>query len=155
MNPFALGVIVFGLLWMLGFGYAHYRAASKARASESWPSAAGKLTRAQIVVEESNNSDGGTNTWYNPVVNYAYRVAGRELTGSRLRFGNVRSTSRKKAEAALAPYAEGSMISVRYNPEKPQECVLESRKPAATYLIFTIVGFPILTLGAYLAAVAP
>lgn len=154
MNPVGLGVVLFGILWMLGFGYAHYRAASKASASETWPTASGKLLRAQIVIEESSSSE-GTTTWYNPVVSYAYSVAGRQLTGSRLRFGNVRSTIRKRSEAALAPYAAGGVVSVRYNPEKPEECVLESHAPAATYLIFTFVGIPILALGVWLMAVAP
>ena len=107
MNPVGLGRCRFGILWVLGFGYAHYRAAGKAKASETWPTAAGKMVACQVVVEESDDREGGTTTWYNPVVNYAYSVAGRELQGSRLRFGNVRSASRKKAEAALAPYPAG------------------------------------------------
>ena len=155
MNPVGLGVVLVGLIWIFGFGYFHYRAASKARASESWPSAAGRILRAQIVVEESSNTEGGTTTWYNPLVNYTYAVAGRELEGKRLRFGNVRSTIRKRSEAALAPYAAGAPVSVRYNHEKPEECVLESHKPAATYLILAFPGIPILIFGAWVIAVAP
>ncbi|HEY1606606.1 MAG TPA: DUF3592 domain-containing protein [Allosphingosinicella sp.] len=154
MNPIGLGVILVGLLWVLGFGYVHYRAAGKARASESWPSAPGKVLRAEILVEESSSSEGGTTTWYNPAVAYSYKVAERELEGKRLRFGNVRGTSRKRAEAVLAPYAQGATIDVRYNPEKPEECVLESHKPAATALILTAAGIPILVLGIWLVAVA-
>ncbi len=155
MNPIGLGVILFGLLWVLGFGFVHYRAASKARASESWPSAPGKLLRAEILVEQSSSSEGGTTTWYNPMVAYSYKVTGRELAGKRLRFGNVRSTIRKRAEETLAPYAAGRTVSVRYNPERPEDCVLESHKPAAAPLIMAVAGIPILVLGAWLVAVAP
>jgi hypothetical protein len=154
MNPVGLGVALFGLLWVLGFGYAHYRAASKARASETWPTASGKVLSCEVVVEESTDRQEGTTTWYNPVVRYAYSVAGRDLQGSRLRFGNVRSASRKKAEAALASYPAGGTISVRYNPEKPDECVLESRKPGPTYLLMAAIGIFVFALGAYLAVVA-
>ena len=94
MNPVGLAVAAFGILWLLGFGYAHYRAASKAKASETWPVAQGKMVDCQVVEEESTDREGGTTTWYNPVVNYSYSVAGRDLQGSRLRFGNVRSSSR-------------------------------------------------------------
>jgi len=155
MNPIGLGVILVGLLWIFGFGFFHVRAASKARASESWPSAAGRMLRAQILVEESSNSEGSSTTWYNPAVSYSYKVAGRELQGSRLRFGNARSTVRRKAEESLAPYSDGRTVSVRYNPDRPEECVLESRKPAATYLIMAVAGIPILIFGLWVIAVAP
>lgn len=155
MNPMGLVVVLIGLLWVFGFGFFHVRATGKARASESWPSAAGRMLRARILVEESSNSEGGSTIWYNPAVSYAYTVAGRELQGSRLRFGNARSTIRRKAEESLAPYAEGGAVSVRYNPDRPEECVLESRKPAATYLIMAIAGIPILVFGLWVIAVAP
>ena len=154
MNPVGLAVAAFGILWMLGFGYAHYRFASKAKASETWPTAQGKVLDCQVVVEESQDREGGATTWYNPVVTYAYSVAGRDLQGNRLRFGNARSSSRKKAEACLAPYSAGGTLSVRYNPEKPEECVLESRKPGPLYLIMAAIGIFIFALGAYLAVVA-
>jgi hypothetical protein len=154
MNPVGLAIAAFGILWLLGFGYIHYRAASKAKASETWPTASGKMLGCQVVEEERTTGEGGTTTWYNPVVNYAYSVAGRDLQGSRLRFGNIRSTSRKKAEACLAPYPSGGTISVRYNPEKPEECVLESHKPAPIYLIMALGGILILALGVYLAVKA-
>jgi hypothetical protein len=154
MNPVGLAVAAFGILWVLGFGYIHYRAASKAKASETWPIASGKVLGCEVVVEESTDRESGTTTWYNPVVNYAYSVAGRDLQGNRLRFGNVRSSSRKKAEAALAPYPAGGALSVRYNPERPEECVLESRKPGPTYLIMAAIGIFVFALGSYLAVIA-
>jgi hypothetical protein len=154
MNPVGLGIFLVGVLWVLGFGYAHYRAASKAKASEGWPTASGKIAGCQILVEESTDNDGNSTTWYNPVVSYAYSAAGRELQGSRIRFGNIRSTSRKNAEAALAPYPAESAVTVRYNPEKPEECVLETRKPGPVYLIVSLVGLLFVGLGLWLAVSA-
>jgi len=149
METVALGLIVLGLVWAGGFGYAHHRAASKAKASETWPVVPGKVLSTEVRVEESNDNDGGSTTWYNPIVEYAYSVAGAEHQGRRLRFGNPRSASRKKADAAIAPYSAGATVPVRYNPEDPKECVLETRKPSPIYLIMALFGLPFVGFGLY------
>src|SRR5205085_5235366 len=152
MEPVAVGLILFGLLWMAAFGFAHFRAVGKAKAAESWPVCQGRVVSSEVVVEESTDREGGTSTWYNPVVTYAYNAGGGELTGHRLRFGNYRSASRKKAEAALAPYSAGGTPMVRYNPEKPQECVLETKKPGPLYLVMAAFGLLFVVMGAFWAA---
>jgi hypothetical protein len=135
-----LAFILLGLAWTAGFAFAHFRAAGKAKAAESWPSTLGRVVSCEVRIEESRDRHGGTTTWYNPVVTYSYTAAGRQLQGTRLRFGNPRSGSRKKADAAIAPYAVGSSPAVRYNPERPEECVLETRKPSPVYLIMAVFG---------------
>src|SRR5688572_10449999 len=141
MEYVGFGMVALGILWVAGFGYAHFRAAGKAKSAESWPTAPGQVISSEVVEEESTDREGGTSTWYNPVVTYAYSAGGRELTGRRLRFGNYRSAGRRKAEAALAPYPAGATPSVRYNPENPEECVLETTKPGPIYLIMALFGF--------------
>ena len=141
MEYVGLGLLALGILWVAGFGYAHFRAVGKAKAAESWPTAAGRVISSEVVEEESRDREGGTSTWYNPVVAYAYSAGGRELTGRRLRFGNYRSASRKKAQAALAPYPVGAAPAVRYNPADPAECVLETSKPGPLYLVMALFGF--------------
>lgn len=140
MEYVGIGLVLFGLIWSLGFGYAHRRAVGKAKAAESWPSAAGRIVSSEVVEEESTDREGHSSTWYNPVATYVYSVGGRELTGRRLRFGNYRFASRPKAEAALAAYPAGASPMVRYNPEKPEECVLETRKPGPLYLVMALFG---------------
>ena len=147
MEYFGIGFVLLGLLWTAGFAFAHFRAVAKARAAESWPTAMGKILSCEVVEEESTDRDGGTTTWYNPVVRYSYSAGGRQLEGSRLRFGNYRSGTRKKAEAAMAPYRVGSNPAVRYNPEKPEECVLETRKPGPIYLVMSLFGLPFVGFG--------
>ena len=142
-------IILFGALWSLIFAWVHFRAVGKARASESWPVTTGKVVSSQVRIEESSDRDGGTTTWYNPIVAYTYTVAGTERRGSRLRFGNPRSSSRKKAEAAIAPYPAGATITVRYNPGNPEECVLETRKPGPTYLIMSAVGLVFIAIALF------
>jgi hypothetical protein len=141
MEYVGFGLLALGILWVGGFGWAHFRAVGKAKAAETWPTATGRVISSEVVEEESTDREGGTTTWYNPVVAYAYSAGGRELTGRRLRFGNYRSASRKKAEAAIARYPAGATPAVRYNPEDPAECVLETRKPSPLYLIMALFGF--------------
>lgn len=141
MDYVGFGMLALGILWVAGFGYAHFRAVGKAKAAETWPTAVGRVISSEVVEEESTDREGGTTIWYNPVVTYAYSAGGRELTSRRLRFGNYRASSRKKAEAALAPYPAGAAPAVRYNPENPEECVLETSKPGPIYLIMALFGF--------------
>jgi hypothetical protein len=141
MEYVGFGMLLIGMIWVAGFGYAHFRAVGKAKAAETWPTAPGRVISSEVVEEESTDREGGTSTWYNPVVSYSYSAGGRELTSRRLRFGNYRSASRKKAEGALAPYPVGASPTVRYNPENPEECVLETTKPGPVYLILALFGF--------------
>jgi hypothetical protein len=152
MNMVAVAMILVGLLWVGAFAWVHLRAVAKAKAAETWPTVAGRVVSCRVDVEESNDNDGNSTTWYNPVVTYGYAVGGRELQGSRLRFGNYRSASRKKAEAALAPYAEGTAPVVRYNPDKPEECVLETKKPGPVYLLMAAAGLIFVVVGFLIAA---
>jgi len=149
MEYVGVGLLLLGILWVAGFGWAHFRAVGKAKAAETWPTATGRVISSEVVEEESRDREGGTSTWYNPVVTYAYSAGGRELTGRRLRFGNYRSASRKKAEAALAPYPAGANPMVRYNPEAPEECVLETAKPGPIYLIMALFGFLFIGFGLF------
>ena len=144
-----LAAVALGLLWTAGFAWAHFRAVGKAKAAESWPSTLGKVISSEVRVEESTDRHGGTTTWYNPVVSYSYSAGGRQLHGDRLRFGNPRSGSRKKADEAVARYAVGSSPAVRYNPERPEECVLETAKPGPTYLIMALGGLVFIAVGLF------
>ncbi len=155
MEYVGLGMLLLGLLWVAGFGWAHFRAVGKAKAAETWPTAIGRVVSSEVVEEESTDREGGTSTWYNPVVAYGYSAGGRELTGRRIRFGNYRFASRTKAEAALAPYPAGTSPIVRYNPEKPEECVLETQRPGPIYLIMAVFGAIFVGFGLKLATLRP
>jgi hypothetical protein len=145
-------MIVAGLLWTGGFTWAHFSALSQAKAAESWPSALGKVVSSEVRVEEGNRRNGRTATWYNPVVSYSYSAGGRQLHGDRLRFGNPRSASRRKADEAVARYAVGSAPAVRYNPERPEQCVLETARPGPIYLIMAPGGLVFLVVGVFFVA---
>lgn len=147
MEPISLGLMILGCVWTGGFGLVHYQVAAKAKAAQSWPVAVGRVLTSEVVVEERDDSMQSGTTWYNPVVTYTYSVTGRELEGRRLRFGNPRMARRKKAEAAVAAYPPGSSTPVRYNPDKPEEAVLETEKPNPVYLALALFGLPFIGIG--------
>lgn len=139
-NELIIGLALLGVVWIAGFGWAHLRALNKANASETWPTAIATVHSASVVEEESTDREGHTCTWYNPVVAYSFSVAGQTFESRRLRFGNYRRASRAKAEAMLAPYRAGGSAQVRYNPEAPEECVLETTRPGPIYAIMATAG---------------
>ena len=147
MEFVGIGLIVFGLVWASGFGLLHFRALAKAKASESWPSAMGRIAASEVRVEESTDRD--STTWYNPVVAYRYTVGGREFEGARLRFGNYRQSTRKKAEAMLARYSAGGSVPVRYNPADPAESVLETTTPGPIYFVMGLFGLLFVGFGLF------
>ena len=149
MEYIGIVMVLLGLLWTCGFAYAHFSASAKAKAAESWPIAGARVLSSEVRVEESSDNDGGSTTWYNPIIVYKYSVGGREYQGSRLRFGNPRSASRKKADAAIAPYPPGTTPLVRYNPQDPKEAVLETKKPSPLYLIMAPFGLLFVGFGLF------
>jgi hypothetical protein len=149
MESIGIVMLLVGLAWIGLFAFIHFRAAGKAKASESWPAAQGRILSSQVVIEEREDREGGTTIWYNPVVTYSYTAGGGALQGKRIRFANMRQSSRAKAEAVLAPYPEGGTVSVRYNPEKPAESVLESQKPGPLYLVMAAFGLLFVIFGLF------
>ena len=152
MESPAPSLIAVGVIWMAAFVFLHVRAVRKAKASETWPTTIGKIVSLEVLVEECRDGEGSD--WYNPVVAYSYSAAGRTMEGSRIRFGNVRRGSQKKAEAVLASYRVGAPVSVRYNPEKPDEAVLETQKPGPLYLVLALGGLVFVAVGLIVGAAA-
>ena len=140
-------LILIGLVWTGMFGFIHFRAVAKAGASETWPTTVGKVLSSRVVEEESRDRHGSSSTWYNPVVTYSYSAGGGSLQSSRIRFANMRQGRRAKAEEIVARYPEGSAPIVRYNPAKPDEAVLETRKPGPLYLVMAAAGLLFIGFG--------
>ena len=59
----------------------------------------------------------------------------------------MRRGSRKKAEEIIARYRIGDPVTVRYNPAKPNEAVLETQKPGPIYLILALGGLVFVAVG--------
>lgn len=156
---FALPIIV-----LIGsvFCVAEYvRTRRLASASLRWPTAAGRITRCdvieEIIEERSDNDDKPTTTKlrhrYQVDLRYAYRVGKRDFIGTEVNWGGTMiSGLREVAEKAAARHRPGQNVKVYYDPDQPGQAVLEpaSREGALGPLIgaavCAIVGGIFLTI---------
>lgn len=119
----ALIGLVVGLLTARG----HRRARANASAAQRWRSAPGKVIETGIGVQTGHNSSGGY-SYFSPWIRYSYVADGTERTGQRLRFGDVTTRTRGGAETILGRYPAGAEIKVHFDPDAPDESVLEPGK---------------------------
>ncbi len=129
-------------------GYYGYRLIRKARASAGWPAAQGKIESSTVDVEKERerDSDGDIHykTKYIPNIVYQYQVDGMDFMGDQISFGSTSSSSPGWAYKMRDQYPEGSEVAVYYDPEKPQEAVLQPGAKGTTYIVLVIgVAFAI------------
>ncbi|HPS42707.1 MAG TPA: DUF3592 domain-containing protein [Anaerolineaceae bacterium] len=119
----------------------------KAKAAESWPIAPGTIVRSGVK-EYTTRSNGITTHSYEPVVFYQYNLMGKLYEGKQLAIGSTR-VKESEAQAITDKYLAGTPVNVHYNPNKPEESVLEvvSRSSKA----FLILGLIFIGLGLILA----
>jgi hypothetical protein len=91
--------------------------------SRRWPQVEGTIVVSDL--QRSKDSEGGYS--YRPEVSYRYTVGGKELVGSRTRFGLLLETSwSAPAVRVVQRYKVGARVAVCYDPIAPEESVLES-----------------------------
>lgn len=137
--PTLLGVVFFAM----GSGVLIYgvRNLLLADASRNWPTVKGKVT-----VSKMGTHRGDKSTTYSADVAYDYTVNGTRYTGDRVTFGSVSTSSTARARRVLNRYPKGKEVTVYYNPEDPEQSVLEPGIHGATWflpafgLLFAVVG---------------
>jgi len=148
-----LAAAVFFLLG-LGVSYFGYRLIRKARASAEWPAAQGKIESSTVDVEREReeDSDGDIHyeTKYIPNIVYQYQVDGMDFMGDKISFGGTSNSNQTWAYKMRDQYPEGSEVAVYYDPENPQDAVLQPGAKGSTYIIFVLgVVFAILGVGIF------
>ncbi len=128
----------------------HARSAAMKAAAARWPMTAGTIMSA--AVERQGQTPRGT--YYVPSVSYHYAVNGQPFVGNRIRFGFMGTQSHAAAERMIAAYPVGATGMLRYDPQNPQESVLEPDKITSNMLITAIAGGVLLLLGLGIVAVA-
>jgi hypothetical protein len=116
-----------GLSILLGGVSIVWQALAIERAAESrrWPRAPGKVLRSFVDRREDGDGDGPV---YLVKVICRYKVGDSEYTCDRLRFGLALWTSVPMTyfSRALRKYRVGDNVEVFYNPQNPEESVLEA-----------------------------
>jgi len=152
MGYLGIFVALIGLVGALWAGLAWRRALALTEAALRWLDAPGKVTAASA--ELRGGGSASRSTYYAPLIRYTYVVNGREREGSRLRFGLTTARSRAAAEKLLAPYPVGAAIKVRYDPENPDQSVLEPGRTSSNLLIAAIACVLLLLGGAAIIVLA-
>ncbi len=102
-----------------------------AKKAQDWPVTPGTVVNSSV--ESYSLSDGersGRRTVYQAVIEYAYKVNGREYRCATLNFaGQWHSSSRAPADALVARYPVGTAVQVHHDPENPSSAVLETALP--------------------------
>jgi hypothetical protein len=130
------GSILLALLWV-----ARRQTAEAAQ----WPVTGGHIVSS--TVEHYRARVGGARqgrlvTFYEPVIEFAYRVNGHEYHSTQISFGGKVAGSEELAQSAAVRYPQGADVVVRYDPKNPSNAVLELKTAnAISLLIIALVFF--------------
>lgn len=133
---------VFGI-YFIGLGYA----------ARDWPMVEGQVISTSVRVDTSMSDEGDRSQReaarrYYPEISYRWTLGGQSYTGSRYRLGTTYAKFKTKTEAqsAAAAYPPDSAITVHYDPEHPDQAVLDPAPSAGIYVPLPL-GLLILAMG--------
>lgn len=114
----------------------------KVAAVSQWPSTAGTVLGSRL---ERRRSSGRSGSTIYPLVQYSYRVMGRDYQGNVIAPGPELGGS--GAPRVVERYPISSQVTVFYDPENPADAVLEKKAPAMFWLLFLVGLFDFILLG--------
>jgi hypothetical protein len=134
-------MIVPFILIALLFVWLAMRGRKSANQTKNWPTASGRILSADIQMHR--DSDGSTP---HPVITYSYRVMGKDYVGTRITRTNMSIGGSLYTPRVLERYPVDKRVDVFYNPDNPQEAVLEQGSPASGIflLVAVIIGISLL-----------
>lgn len=131
-----------GLLVPVIFGTIALFILRRLAATRSWAPTTGQVVSSRIVLTSS-----GEGTSESPEVIYSYRIMGQEYQSSRIQVGGMISGT--GARKVVNRYPIGSTVQLFYDPNKPNDSVLERKSNMLWFLsgmgllfflIFGLVG---------------
>ena len=113
-------VVPFALLGVWLYRESKKRDALRVAALQ-WRTTPGRVLKSRVEVT------GGENTTVNPMILYEYEVNGRSYQSKQIRVGDaiMSSFSSPESYALVDRYPEGAAVTVRYDPNDPQQAALE------------------------------
>jgi len=145
-NSWVLYFIIIVCLIFFGIGISmlinltqHY---GKLKQSKNWLSTNGKIISSDLDAHISTDDDGYQTTTYLAKVNFTYEVSGRTYKSDRVNFDyGMRTSNVRKPQSVVEQYPSGSDVTVYYDPEDPQQSVLEKRVNGAFTTIMVSAVF--------------
>ena len=118
--------------------------------SKHWLSPSGKITSTDLDAQITTDDDGYQTTTYLAKVNFTYEANGSTYESDRVNFDyGMRTSNIRKQQSVVEQYPAGSNVTVYYDPEDPQQSVLEKRVDGAFTTILVSAVF--IAIGAVLA----
>ena len=144
-------LIVALLFIVIGIGLLGYAGLSIRRGSQrtKWPQTIGEVTASEIKVIENNDAS----TSYFAFIQYKYKVNLVEYEASTISASEAPFAigTEEYAKSQIAKNQLHSSVPVYYNPDNPQEAVLEKTKASYSGMaLIIILGFFVLMCGAFL-----
>lgn len=150
---FFLAFLVVGILLVVG----NVRARKRADASQTWPSTAGRILLSEVRISQTRDDDGNLQApSFYPYVEYDYILNGQAYKSHKLGFGGHEMfTTHEAAAGKLVSYPVGANVQLFFNPQKPDDSVLERVAPKAkTGLVVGIIFIALAACGGLIGIVS-
>lgn len=135
------GIPILVGLYILGRAFVHLRSGSQRKA---WPHTNGEIVTSEVQI--SRGADGDLT--YFPVVFYRYKVNLVEYKSNIITASAPPSVGMQGyAEALVKKYQVNNKVDVYYDPDNPQEAVLETGISIAGILLIAIGGIIVFLCG--------
>jgi NADH:ubiquinone oxidoreductase subunit 3 (subunit A) len=153
-NSWVFFLIILFCLVFIGIGVsmlikliANFR---KANQSKQWSTTNGEIISSELDAQTSTDEEGNQSTTYIAQVFFRYQVGGLEYESGRINFNyGMRTSNIRKQQSIVEQYPQGSTVTVFYDPDNPEESVLERRVNGAFTTI--IVSAVFITIGLIVA----
>ena len=113
----ALGAFAYAALGFIGL-YA-------AQIPSDWPTVEGQVVSRTVESRQTTKDNGEVVETYSPKVTYRYKMGDDFVLGTGLSRHPQQRTLRGVAERELEAYVPGTKVTVHYNPDNPDETVLQ------------------------------
>jgi hypothetical protein len=138
-NP-AIGLVLLAIGVFMGI-WAGSRLA-KERASLDWETVEGVIVDSDVsrsMIQTRRRRGTRRRDSYKVTVRYEYTVDGKTYTGNRIGFGGspTRSSRSRASSLRSSEYAEGTTVTVHYDPKNPEKSVLY---PGVSMLSYILLG---------------
>lgn len=137
-------LFVGGGAFMINLGRRNQK---KADASQNWPSTRGTIIETGTVKNYHSGADNDLDvTTYSPRLKYSYKVGDSQFSSDKIAFGYGKSfNSEMAAIYSIQKYSQGRMVTVYYNPDNPNEAVLERKNERQVWGL--VAGMLLIVLG--------
>ena len=149
VSPMAAGLLMIG---------AAVRTLIVAPRTDSWPSVAGKITKASYLQRTQSTGNRKSIEHYYPSWEYSYEVDGERYTSDRIRLLTFDQSYETEAEAmarATSLYPVGKEVVVFYDPDAPASAVLLRGTPYDGVIMLFVMGVILTAMGAVVWRIVP